>query len=68
MYSSYGQQNVVCREGVKGGVCSHKFVVRLCMRGCHLEWFHGSLASIDLRSMSQYVVGLRASGFWVSRR
>jgi hypothetical protein len=53
---------------VKGGVCSHKFVVRLCMRGCHLEWFHGSLASIDLRSMSQYVVGLRASGFWVSRR
>jgi hypothetical protein len=53
---------------VKGGVCSHKFVVRLCMRDCHLEWFHGNLASIDLSPVSQYVVGLRASGFWVSRR
>jgi hypothetical protein len=53
---------------VKGGVCSHKSVVRLCMRGCHLEWFHGSLASIDLSPVSEYVVGLRASGFWVSRR
>jgi hypothetical protein len=33
------------------------------MRGCHLEWFHGSLAFIDMSPMSQYVVGLRAFGF-----
>ncbi len=67
LHLSCGQQNVVCREGVKGRVCSHKSVIRLCMRGCHLEWFHGSLASIDLSPVFQYVVGLRASGFWVSR-
>jgi len=65
---SYGQQNVVCKEGEKGGVCSHKFVVRLCVRGYHLEWFDGSLAFIDLSPMYQYVVRLRASGFWVSSR
>jgi hypothetical protein len=67
LHLSCGQQNVVCREGVKGGVCSHKSVVRLCMRGCHLEWFHGSLVSIGLSPVSQNVVGLSASRFWDSR-
>jgi hypothetical protein len=37
LHLNCGQQNVVYREGVKGGVCSHKSVVRLCIKGCHLE-------------------------------
>jgi hypothetical protein len=68
LHLNCGQQNVVCKEGVKGGVCNHKSVVRLCMRGCHLELFHGSLISIDLSPVSQNVVELSASEFWVSGR
>jgi hypothetical protein len=66
LHLSCGQQNVECRKGVKRGVCSQKFVIRLCMRSCHLECFHGSLVSTDMSPVSQNVVGTGASGFWVS--
>jgi hypothetical protein len=35
----------------------------LCMRGCHNEWFRGSLVAIDLSPVSQNVVG--TEGLWV---
>jgi hypothetical protein len=47
---------------MKGGICSRKSD-GLCMRGCHYEWFRGSLVAIDLSHVSQNVVG--TEGLWV---
>ncbi len=45
-------------RGLQPEVCR-----RLCMRGCHYEWFRGSLVAIDLSPVSQNVVGIE--GLWV---
>jgi hypothetical protein len=46
------------RRGLQPEICRH-----LCMRGCHYEWFRGSLVAIDLSLVSHNVV--RTEGLWV---